>query len=154
MTVNNLKPSAQCAKDVSGYEGFSNKAYPDPKTKGPPITIGFGTTCYPSGKAVSLGDVCTANDALSYLQHDLEKFGNYVNQYVTVKLNQNQFDALTSFTYNLGPANLKSSTLLKKLNAGDYNGAANEFLKWVSPGTAVEKGLRIRRAAERKVFLS
>ena len=154
MTVNNLKPSPQCAKDVAGYEGYSNKAYPDKKTKGPPITLGFGTTCYPNGSPVKLGDTCTTDQALSYLQHDLEKFGNYVNQYVTVKLNQNQFDALTSFTYNLGPGNLKSSTLLKKLNTGDYQGAADEFLKWVSPGTAVEKGLRVRRAAERKVFLS
>ena len=154
MTVNSLTLSSKCAEKVAGYEGIKLKAYPDPKTGGKPFTIGCGTTVYPSGKSVNLGETCTKDQALTYLQHDLIKFGNYVNQYVTVKLNQNQFDALVSFTYNLGPANLKSSTLLKKLNAGDYQGAADQFLKWVSPGTSVTAGLTKRRTDERAWFLS
>lgn len=72
---------------------------------------------------------------------------------VEVPLNQNQFDALASFTYNLGETNLSSSTLLKKLNAKDYTGASNEFLKWNRAGGKVLNGLVRRREAERNLFL-
>ena len=67
---------------------------------------------------------------------------------------QNQFDALVSFTYNLGAGNLRSSTLLKKLNAGDYAGAADEFPKWNKAGGKELAGLTRRRNAERDLFLS
>ena len=68
-------------------------------------------------------------------------------------LNQNQFDALVSWTFNLGPGNLRSSTLLKRLNAGDYRGAADEFLKWNKADGKVLPGLTKRREAERALFL-
>ena len=71
-----------------------------------------------------------------------------------VKLNQNQFDALVSFTYNLGAGALGSSTLLGKLNRGDFEGAADEFPKWNKAGGKVLNGLVKRRAAERSLFLS
>ena len=71
---------------------------------------------------------------------------------VKVPLNPNQFGALTSFTYNLGAGNLRSSTLLRKLNAGDYAGAAAEFARWNKAGGKVLKGLTRRRAAERALF--
>lgn len=139
---------------IKEFEGFSAKAYPDPKTGGRPYTIGYGTTTYPSGKPVSPGESCTREQAEQYLRNDLKKFESAVSDTVHAPLTQGQFDALVSFVYNLGPSRLGSSTLLKKLEALDYAGAANEFLKWVSPGSNVEAGLRRRRTAERQLFLS
>ena len=71
-----------------------------------------------------------------------------------MKLTQGQFDALVSFTYNLGARSLSTSTLLKKLNAGDYRGAADEFPRWNKAGGQVLAGLTRRREAERSLFLS
>lgn len=134
------------------FESFEARAYPDPATGGKPYTIGFGTTVYPSGAPVRLGDVCTKEQAEKYLQNDLAKFEKIVSDAVRVPLNQGQFDALVSFTYNVGPANLRSSTLLKKLNAGDYAGAAKEFPRWNKANGKVMKGLTRRRAAEQCLF--
>lgn len=89
-----------------------------------------------------------------YLREDVKKFASSVDALVTVPLKQCQYDALVSFVYNLGATNFRKSTLLKKLNAKDYKGAADEFLRWVSPGSSVEAGLRRRRTAERAMFLS
>lgn len=149
-----MKTSDKGVSLIKEFEGFESKAYPDPKTGGKPFTIGHGTTKYPSGRPVSLGESCTKEQAMQYLRNDLSQFESAVTKAVTVPLNQNQFDALVSFTYNLGPGNLNKSTLLKKLNAGDYKAAADEFLKWVSPGSNVEAGLRRRRIAERTLFLA
>ncbi len=71
---------------------------------------------------------------------------------LTVEVTQNQFDALVSFAFNLGPANLKSSTLLRKVNSGDVNGAADEFLKWNHAGGQGPAGLTARRNAEKTLF--
>lgn len=139
---------------IKEFEGFEDKAYPDPKKGGAPYTIGWGTTRYPSGMPVKPGDTATKEKAEQYLANDLVKFEAAVTSAVKVPLTQNQFDALVSFTYNLGAGNLNSSTLLKMLNAGDYKGAADQFMRWVSPGSAVEAGLRRRRTAERALFLS
>ena len=73
---------------------------------------------------------------------------------LTVEVTQNQCDALVSFAFNLGPANLKSSTLLRKVNSGDFNGAAEEFPKWNHAGGQVLAGLTARRNAEKNLFLS
>ena len=85
---------------------------------------------------------------------DMEK---QINSMVKVKLTQNQYDALCSFCYNLGYGALKQSTLLKKINVGDFKGASDEFLKWnnatVNGKSIVIKGLSIRRKAERELFL-
>lgn len=139
---------------IKSFESLSLKAYPDPKTGGKPYTVGWGTTVYPSGMPVKPTDSCTAAQAEAYLKHDLSRFEADVMKAVRVPLSQCQFDALVSFFYNLGYSKVKDSTLLKMLNAGNYSGAADQFLRWVSPGTAVEKGLRRRREAERKLFLS
>lgn len=139
---------------IEGFEDLRTKAYPDPKTKAAPYTIGFGTTRYPSGMPVHLGDVCTPEQATQYLINDLAQPQRTVNASVEVPMNQNQFDALVSFVQNLGSGNFVKSTLLKKLNQKDYNGAADEFLKWISPGTSVSAGLLRRRTAERAMFLS
>lgn len=82
---------------------------------------------------------------------DLKKFEAAVNK-VTVALNQNQFDALVSLTYNIGTGAFASSTLLKKLNAGDYKGAAAQFDVWNKAGGKRMQGLVNRRSTERKLF--
>lgn len=139
---------------IKQSEGFRSNAYPDPATGGKPYTIGNGTTVYPSGMPVKLGDRVTQEQADSYLRNDVKKFEAAVSNAVKVKLTQGQFDALVSFTYNVGPANMSSSTLIKKLNAGDSAGAADEFLRWNKAAGKVMAGLTTRRAAERALFLS
>ena len=116
-------------------------------------TIGIGTTVYPNGLKVKKGDKCTQEQALEYLQHDLKSFEKTVNDSVKVPLSQNQFDALVSLAYNIGSAAFKNSTLLKKLNAKDFTGAADQFLRWNKGGGKVLKGLVRRRDAERALFL-
>lgn len=139
---------------IKSFEGFRANAYPDPKSGGDPWTVGYGTTKFPSGRPVKQGDKVTPGQAELYLREDVKKFANSVDALVTVPLKQCQYDALVSFVYNLGATNFRTSTLLKKLNARDYKGAADEFLRWVSPGSSVEAGLCRRRTAERDLFLS
>lgn len=116
-----MKTSNSGVASIKGFEGKRLVAYDD----GVGVwTFGFGTTKYPNGVRVKRGDKCTEAQAEQYLRNDLITFENALNQLVKVPLNQNQFDALISFTYNLGETNLRSSTLLKKLNAKDYKGAA------------------------------
>lgn len=135
---------------ICGFEGLVLKAYDD----GVGVwTIGYGTTIYPNGIKVKKGDVCTLEQAKSYMAHDLKKFEQTVNTAVAVPLNQNQFDALVSLTYNIGIAAFKNSTLLKKLNAKDYVGAANQFDVWNKAGGKVMQGLVNRRKSEKGVFL-
>lgn len=116
-------------------------------------TIGYGDT----GPDVIKGLTITKEEAEKRLRERLVEFEGYVNTYVKVSLKQHQFDALVSLVYNIGPANFKTSTLLKKLNAGDYIGAADQFLVWnkgrVDGKLVVIKGLANRRAKERKQFL-
>ena len=139
---------------IKNSEGFRGNAYPDPATCGKPYTVGYGTTVYPSGMPVKLGDKVTQEQADAYLRDDVKKFESAVGNAVKVKLTQGQFDALVSFTYNVGPSNMASSTLIKKLNAGDVNGAADEFPRWNKAAGKVMAGLTTRRAAERALFLS
>ncbi|EBY9401951.1 lysozyme, partial [Salmonella enterica subsp. enterica serovar Kisarawe] len=135
-------------------EGCRLKAYPDPKTGGAPWTIGYGWTGKVDGKPVTPDTVIAQETADRLLKTGLVSYERDVSRLVKVKLTQGQFDALVSFVYNLGARAFSGSTLLRKLNAGDYDGAAGEFMRWVSPGTEVEAGLRRRRQAERDLFLS
>ena len=135
---------------ISSFEGIRLNAYDD----GVGVwTIGIGTTIYPNGTKVKKGDKCTQEQALEYLQHDLKSFEKTVSESVKVPLSQNQFDALVSLAYNIGSGAFKNSTLLKKLNAKDYAGAADQFLVWNKGGGKVLKGLVRRREAERALFL-
>lgn len=135
---------------IQSFEGKRLAAYDD----GTGVwTIGCGTIKYPNGRAVKKGDVCTDAQVEQYFSNDLIKFENSVNSLVKVPLTQNQFDALVSFSYNVGATNLATSTLLKKLNAKDYKGAAAEFLKWNKAGGKVMNGLTKRRNAEMELFL-
>ena len=117
-------------------------------------TIGFGTIKYPNGVRVKKGDTCTLDQAKEYMRHDLIEFEHTVNSSVKVPLNQNQFDALVSLAYNIGSNAFKSSTLVKKLNAGDYQGAADQFNVWVNAGGKRMQGLVNRRDKEKLLFLS
>ncbi|MEJ5205238.1 lysozyme [Acinetobacter junii] len=135
---------------ISSFEGIRLNAYDD----GVGVwTIGIGTTIYPNGVKVKKGDKCTLEQAKEYFAHDLKSFEKTVNDSVKVPLSQNQFDALVSLTYNIGSAAFKNSTLLKKLNAKDHQGAADQFLRWNKGGGKVMKGLVRRREAERALFL-
>ena len=117
-------------------------------------TIGFGTIKYPNGVRVKKGDTCTLDQAKEYMRHDLIEFEHTVNSSVKVPLNQNQFDALVSLAYNIGSNAFKSSTLVKKLNAGDYQGAADQFNVWINAGGKRMQGLVNRRDREKLLFLS
>lgn len=145
-----MKTSTSGVNLIKQFEGKRLVAYQDSVGV---WTIGFGTIKYPNGQRVKKGDTCTDSQAETYLKNDLVKFENAINKLVKVKLNQNQFDALASFTYNLGETNLANSTLLKKINAKDFKGAADEFLKWVNAGGKRLQGLVNRRNAERSLFL-
>lgn len=153
--VNKLAPDGKTTSDIginliTSFEGTRTKAYDD----GVGIwTIGIGTTIYPNGAKVKPGDTCTLEQAKSYFKHDLAKFEKTVNESVTVPLTQNQFDALVSLTYNIGSGAFKGSTLLKLLNKGDYQGAADQFPAWRTAKGKVLKGLVRRREAERALFL-
>ena len=136
---------------ICGFEGKRLTAYDD----GVGVwTIGFGTTVYPNGIKVMKGDTCTEAQAKTYMAHDLKKFEATVNKAVTVQLNQNQFDALVSLAYNIGTNAFSKSTLVKKLNANDIRGAADQFDVWVSAGGKRMQGLVNRRAKEKALFLS
>ena len=135
---------------IASFEGTRTKAYDD----GVGIwTIGIGTTAYPNGTKVKKGDTCTLDQAKSYFAHDLKRFEASVNNLVKVPLSQNQFDALISLVYNIGQTAFSNSTLLKKLNAKDYQGAADQFPRWNKSGGKVLKGLVRRRDAEQALFL-
>jgi lysozyme len=135
---------------ISSFEGIRLNAYDD----GVGVwTIGIGTTTYPNGVKVKKGDKCTLDQAKEYFAHDLKRFESSVNKLVKVPLSQNQFDALVSLTYNIGSGNFASSTLLKKLNAKDYQGAADQFPRWNKAKGKVLNGLVRRREAERALFL-
>jgi len=136
---------------IKKFEGLRLKPYLC--SAGVP-TIGYGSTMYADGKKVTLNDdAISEQQALELLAKTLGKYEKAVNDYVTVTLTQNEFDALVAFTYNLGAGNLLSSTLLKKLNAGDKAGAANQFDVWNKAGGKVLQGLVNRRAAEKALFL-
>ena len=135
---------------ISSFEGCELKAYLCPAKV---WTIGFGTTVYPNGVKVKKGDSCTLEQAKQFKAHDLKRFEKTVNDLVKVPLTQNQFDALVSLAYNIGTGAFEKSTLLKKLNAGDYQGAADQFTVWNKGGGKVLQGLVNRRAKEKEVFL-
>ena len=130
---------------IKKYEGYVLKAYKCPSGV---WTIGYGHT-----NGVKSGMQITKAQALDYLKQDLNVFESAVTNYVKVPLNQNQFDALVSFSFNCGAGALKTSTLLQKLNSSDYNGTANEFLKWNKSNGKVLNGLVKRRQEEKELFL-
>lgn len=112
-------------------------------------TIGYGHT-----KGVQEGMEWTEEQAEEALKEEVIGYCRYVEELVKVPLNQNQFDALTSWIYNLGPTNLKKSTMLKVLNGGNYNEVPEQIKKWNKAGGQVLNGLVRRREAEAELFVS
>lgn len=151
-----MNPSADCAKLIQRFEGCARKrsdgsfdAYPDPGTGGDPWTIGWGST----GADIKKGVVWTQKQCDDRFEEHLEEFAAGVSKAIgNAKTNQNQFDAMVSFAYNVGIANLSSSTLLRKHKAGDYAGAAQEFGRWNKAAGKVLAGLTKRRAAEAAMY--
>ena len=137
---------------IKSFEGLFLKPYLDP-IKIP--TIGYGTIQYPDGKRVTMQDPeITEERALELLQHEVDKKAQAVDQMVKVQLNDNEFAALASFSYNVGSGALSTSTLLKLLNAGaDRSAVADQFLRWDKAGGKQLPGLTRRRQAERSLFL-
>ena len=126
------------------FEGCKLTAYQD--------SVGVWTIGYGHTKGVYAGMTITQEEAEQMLLTELEEYEGYVEKYVTVPLTQNQFDALVVWVYNLGPTNFRNSTLLKELNAGNYNAAGQEITRWNKAGGKVLAGLVKRREAEAQLF--
>ena len=138
---------------IKSFEGLRLKPY---KCSAGVPTIGYGNTFYENKKKVSLTDAAiTESRAVELLAWSLTRFEQYVDSYCRDDINQHQFDALVSFCYNVGPANLKASTLLKKLNADPNDPSIRtEFLKWNKAGGKALAGLTRRRTAEADLYFS
>ena len=136
---------------IKKYEGFQSKPYLCP-AKVP--TIGYGATFYPNGQRVKMTDPPINEGQATVLLSDmLTTYEKAVDSYCRDDINQNQFDALVSFAYNLGASALKSSTLLRKVNLNPNDTTIkNEFLKWVNAGGKPLTGLIKRRTEEANVY--
>ena len=139
-----MKISDEGLAFIKRMEGCSLTAYLD-SVKVPTIAVGHT-------RGVKLGDTCTEEQADQYLLDDLESVYNDIEALVEVPLTQGQFDALCSFVFNLGGPALRSSTLLKLLNAGDYEAARKQLPRWDKAGKVQLAGLTKRRAAEAAMF--
>jgi|GEM_PF-2082102 len=148
-----MKVSKKVLDEIQQFEGFSDKAYLCPAGK---ATIGFGFTYYPNGKKVTLEDnPINKARATEILKEILKKYEDGVSKYLKVKVTQAQFDALISFAYNVGLANLKSSTLLKKVNRNPQDPSiADEFKRWNKVHGKPVKGLTLRRIKEAARYFS
>lgn len=144
---------------IKRFEGCHLKAYPDPKTGGDPWTCGWGST----GPNIGPETEWTQEYADERLMEDIAEAEAMVRHYVTHEMTQGQFDAFVSIFFNVGPGstskdgigrlkNGNPSTLLRCFNSGDIGGAETQWLRWISPGTPVAKGLMRRRLAELELF--
>jgi len=143
--------SAAGRKAITEREGNVLTAYQDSVGI---WTIGVGHTSAAGLPKVAKGLKITAAESDEILSRDLKTFEAGVRAAVKVPMNQNEFDALVSLAFNIGVEAFSKSTLVKKLNAGDRAGAADQFGQWVKAGGKTLKGLVTRRQAERKQFLS
>ena len=139
-----MNVSQNCVELIKHFEGFEDTAYLCPANV---WTIGYGRT-----RNVKEGDRITEAQAERDLLEELEEFKHQGLHSVKVELTQNELDALTSWTYNLGVGNLKSSTLLKKLNAGSKDEVPAEMLRWNKASGKVLAGLTKRREAEAELW--
>jgi len=146
-----MKLNTQGYRLICMFEGFSAKPYLC-SAKVP--TIGYGNTYYLNGKKVTLLDKpITELEAFEMFKAIADKFADKVSKLVTAPIDQSQFNALVSLTYNIGPANFQKSTLLRKVNFNHNDPSIRaEFLKWNKAGGQVLKGLTIRRKAEADIY--
>lgn len=146
-----MKLNTQGYRLICMFEGFSAKPYLC-SAKVP--TIGYGNTYYLNGKKVTLLDKpITELEAFEMFKAIADKFADKVSKLVTAPIDQAQFNAIVSLTYNIGPANFQKSTLLRKVNFNHNDPSIRaEFLKWNKAGGQVLKGLTIRRKAEVDIY--
>lgn len=151
--VGEMRVSQRGIDLIHSFEGLRLTAYPDPGTGGKPWTIGWGATTDEHGKPIQPNAVWSKERADARFQQHLAQFERGVMDLLDgTPVTQGQFDALVSFAYNVGLANLKSSTLLRKHKSKDYAGAAAEFARWNKAGGKVLRGLTRRREAEAKLY--
>lgn len=144
-----MRKTSQAGIDlIKQWEGKYLKAYHGAADRPGLWTVGFGHTAAAGPPVVTAGMVVTEHEAENILRSDLSKVESEVEQLVTVPLNDNQFAVLVSFVFNVGGANFRKSTLLKKLNAGDYDSIPSELMKWTMANGKRVQGLANRRAAE------
>ena len=141
-----MKISQEGISLIKKFEGCKLEAY---KCSAGVWTIGYGHT-----EGVKEGDTCIQEEAEKLLRGDIFKFEEYVEDNVTVELDQSQFDALVAWTFNLGPGNLRESTMLKKLNNKEYKSVPFEMRRWNKAGGKTLDGLIRRREAESLLFES
>jgi len=137
--------SAEGIALIKKFEGCELTSYQDSVGV---WTIGFGHT-----KGVKRGMIVTQAEASRMLEDELTEYEGYINDYIKVDLEQHQFDALVAWVYNLGPTNLKKSTLLKELNSGSFRNVPKEIRRWNKAGGRVLNGLIRRREAEALLFM-
>lgn len=141
-----MKTSQAGVDLIKSFEGLRRAAYlPTPQDV---PTIGYGHT----GADVRLGDRITEAEAEALLRRDLVEAEATVNRVVTRQIKQHQFDALVSLVFNIGSGDFRSSTLLRLLNAGDFKGAGEQFLRWDKQKGKALAGLTRRRASEKTMF--
>lgn len=140
-----MKISEKGLQLIKEFEGYEGKAYLCPAGV---WTIGYGHT-----QGVEENDLCSVEEAVEFLKKDVEKAERAVNDLVKHELNQNQFDALVSFVFNLGRERFRQSSLLKFLNSAHFPLAGGQFDRWVYADGKVMQGLVKRRAAEKALFL-
>lgn len=141
-----MKISQEGLSLIKKFEGCRLEAY---YCSGGVLTIGYGHT-----GGVKESDTITQEEAEKLLRADVFKFEEYVEDNVMVELDQGQFDALVAWTFNLGPGNLRESTMLKKLNEADYASVPSEMKRWNKAGGKTLDGLIRRRNAEALLFQS
>lgn len=129
---------------IKSFEGLETKAYQD--------SVGVWTIGYGHTKTAIKGMQITIDQAELLLKDELAEYEGYINDNVTVDLRQCEFDALVSWVYNLGPSNLRSSTMLKVLNNGKYSEVPYQMKRWNRAGGKVLRGLTRRREAEARLF--
>ena len=139
-----MKISAEGLSLIKKFEGCELEAY---KCAAGVWTIGYGST-----KGVKEGDTITQEGADKLLTEEMHEYEGYINDMVTVDLKQNEFDALVSWVFNLGPSNLSSSTLLNRLNNKMFDDVPNQIKRWNKAGGEVLQGLVRRREAEALLF--
>jgi len=138
---------------IKSHEGLRLEAYPDPATKGDPWTIGYGHTSRAGPPKVYPGLKISREEAERILKQDLATFERHVRSRVKVSLNDNQFSALVSFCFNVGPGNFDKSGVLKAVNAGQFDLVPARLMLWNKAAGRVMRGLTKRRAEEGDLFM-
>lgn len=144
--------NSEALRLIKEFEGFEAEAYKDPVGI---VTIGYGSTAAAGvGISPKMGDKITEAQATDYLKRAVDKFAAQIMPKITRTPTGNQFGAMVSLAYNIGPGAFIKSTVLRRFNAGDIQGAADAFLMWNKAGGKVLAGLTRRRKAERELFLT